>query len=261
LMKRTFSIVPTTSNDNRSLGGFFVPQNLGVSMAQQQAKKKEAFVTEVRAAYAFHIQPKTKTQNYLLQSIENNTMVVCIGPAGTGKTFCSGMKAAQLFMKGGYDKIVLTRPNIATGKSLGYFPGTVEEKMEPWLKPLLEVLKDGFGKGRFDCMVQKGQIEIQPLETIRGRSFEDSIVLIDESQNLSLEELKAITTRIGEGSKLVLLGDPKQSDLNKGNDLLRFVKMCEAHGIDCPIVQFTVDDIVRSDIVMQLVKMFVKEDI
>lgn len=251
----------TTSTVNSGSGGFFVSEKTGVSMAQHQAKKKEAFVSEMRAASAFHIQPKTKTQSYLLQSIEQNTMVVCIGPAGTGKTFCSGMKAAQLFLKGGYDKIVLTRPNIATGKSLGYFPGTVEEKMEPWLKPLLEVLKDGFGKGRFDCMVQRGQIEIQPLETIRGRSFEDSIVLIDESQNLSLSELKAITTRIGEGSKLILLGDPKQSDLDKGNDLMRFVDMCKKHNIDCPIVQFSVDDIVRSNIVMQLVKMFVREDI
>lgn len=259
-MKNNFPIIPT-STVNSDLGGFFVSENPGVLMPQQQAKKKEAFVSEMRAASAFHIQPKTKTQSYLLQCIDQNTMVVCIGPAGTGKTFCSGMKAAQLFMKGGYDKIVLTRPNIATGKSLGYFPGTVEEKMEPWLKPLLEVLKDGFGKGRFDCMVQRGQIEIQPLETIRGRSFEDSIVLIDESQNLSLAELKAITTRIGEGSKLILLGDPKQSDLNKGNDLIKFVDMCQRHGIECPIVQFNVDDIVRSDIVMQLVKMFVREDI
>jgi phosphate starvation-inducible PhoH-like protein len=254
----TFNSSQVTSS-SQELGGFFVSKNQGELMAQ--AKKKEAFMQEMRAAAAFHIQPKTPTQDYLLKAIEHNTMVVCIGPAGTGKTFCSGMKAAQLFLRGGYDKIVLTRPNIATGKSLGYFPGTVEEKMEPWLKPLLNVLQDGLGKGRFDCMQQKGQIEIQPLETIRGRSFENSIVLVDESQNLSIEELKAVTTRIGEGSKLILLGDPKQSDLNKGTDLTRFVEMCHRHNVDCPIIRFTVDDIVRSNIVAQLVKMFVKEDI
>lgn len=226
-----------------------------------QAKKKQAFVEEMKAAYAFHIQPKTATQNYLLQSIEASVMTVCIGPAGTGKTFCSGMKAAQLYLKGGYDKIVLTRPNISTGRSLGYFPGTVEEKMEPWLKPLMEVLRDGLGKGRYDCMLAKGLIEIQPLETIRGRSFENSIVLVDEAQNLQLEEIKAVTTRIGENSKLILLGDPKQSDMNNGNDLIRFVEMCNKHNITVPIIKFSLDDIVRSDIVSQLCKMFYKENL
>ena len=226
-----------------------------------QAKKKQAFVEEMKAAYAFHIQPKTATQSYLLESIENSVMTVCIGPAGTGKTFCSGMKAAQLWLRGGYDRIVLTRPNVATGKSLGYFPGTVEEKMEPWLKPLMEVLKDGLGKGRYECLVQRGQIEIQPLETIRGRSFERCLVLVDEAQNLNIEELKAVTTRIGENSKLILLGDPKQSDINNGNDLIRFVEMCHRHNIDVPIIKFSIDDIVRSDIVSQLCKMFYKENL
>lgn len=239
--------------------GFFVFKNQGKLMAKPA--KKEAFVQEMRAAAAFHIQPKTATQDFLMKAIEKNTMVVCIGPAGTGKTFCSGMKAAQLFLKGGYDKIILTRPNVSTGKSLGFFPGTVEEKMEPWLKPLMNVLEDGLGKGRFECMQQKGQIEIQPLETIRGRSFENCIVLVDESQNLNLEEIKAVTTRIGEGSKLVLLGDPKQSDINNGMDLTKFVDLCERHGINCPIVRFTLDDIVRSNIVAQLCRMFYKENV
>lgn len=226
-----------------------------------QAKKKQAFVEEMKAAHAFHIQPLSVTQNYLLESIEKYVMTVCIGPAGTGKTYCSGMKTAQLWLRGGYDKIVLTRPNISTGKSLGYFPGTVEEKMTPWLKPLMDVLRDGLGKGRYDCMVQKEQIEIQPLETIRGRSFEKCLILVDEAQNLSLSELKAVTTRIGQDSKLILLGDPTQSDLEKGNDLTRFVEMCHKNNIDIPIVRFTLNDIVRSDIVAQLVKMFHREGV
>lgn len=226
-----------------------------------QAKKKQAFVAEMKAATSFHIQPKTSTQSYLLDSIERSVMTVCIGPAGTGKTYCSGMKAAQLFLRGGYDKIVLTRPNVSTGKSLGYFPGTVEEKMEPWLRPITEVLKEGLGRGRYDCMVSKEQIEIQPLETIRGRSFERAIVIVDEAQNLDLHELKAVTTRIGEYTKLILMGDPTQSDVEKGNDLIRFVQMCHKHNIDVPIVKFTLDDIVRSDIVSQFCKMFHRENI
>lgn len=226
-----------------------------------RAKKKDTFVKEIQSSSAFHIQPKTPTQDYLLNCIDENVMTICIGPAGTGKTFCSGMKTAQLFLKGGYEKIVLSRPNVSTGRSLGYFPGSVEDKMEPWLKPLLEVLREGFGKGRYEYMLQKEQIEIQPMETIRGRSFENSIVIVDESQNLNIGEIKALTTRIGENSKLIMLGDPAQSDVSNGSDLEKFVQLCDSHGIPAPIVRFTVNDIVRSDIVASLVKMFVKENI
>jgi len=223
--------------------------------------KKESFAIELNSSAAFHIQPKNATQQYLLDSIESSVMTVCIGPAGTGKTFCSGMKTAQLYLKGQYKKIIITRPNISTGKSLGYFPGTVEEKLEPWLKPITSVLEEAMGKGRFECDLRQKRIEIQPLETIRGNSFEDSIILVDEAQNLDLEELKALTTRIGEKSKLVLMGDPNQSDVKNGMALTRFVDMCVKHGIACPIVRFTLEDVVRSDIVKQLLTMFYKEDV
>lgn len=231
-------------------------------MARAHKKdKKETFLQEIKASAAFHIQPKNTTQQYLLDCIDNNTMTVCTGPAGTGKTYCTGMKAAQLYLKGGFENIIITRANVPTGRSLGYFPGTVEEKMEPWLRPITNVLKEGLGKGRYEYMVQKEKIVVQPVETIRGNSFDNSIIIVDEAQNLCLEEIKAITTRIGEWSKLILLGDPAQSDVNNGDDLLDFVSMCNHHNIDVPCVNFTVNDIVRSDIVAQLVKMFVKENI
>jgi phosphate starvation-inducible PhoH-like protein len=226
-----------------------------------RAKKKDTFVKEIQSSAAFHIQPKNPTQQYLLDCIDQSVMTVCIGPAGTGKTFCTGMKAAQLILKGGYDKIVLTRPNVSTGRSLGFFPGSVEEKMTPWLKPIMNVLQDGLGKGRYDYMVSKEQIIIQPIETIRGNSFENCIIIIDESQNLNMSEIKAITTRIGENSKLVMLGDPAQSDVHDGEDLDAFVEMCHQYGIEAPIVRFTTDHIVRSDIVAQLVKMFARNKI
>jgi phosphate starvation-inducible PhoH-like protein len=221
--------------------------------------KKDSFVREIQSSAAFHIQPKNATQNYLLESIENNVMTVVVGPAGTGKTYCSGMKTAQLYLKGGYDKIVITRPNVSTGRTLGYFKGDIDEKMAPWLKPITTVLEDGLGKGRYECMARQGQIEIQPMETIRGNSFERCIVLCDESQNLNLEELKALTTRVGEDSKLILMGDPNQSDIRNGTDLERFVEMCMKHGIPCPIIRFNLNDVVRSDIVKQLLFMFHRE--
>lgn len=223
--------------------------------------KKESFMSELNSAAAFHIQAKNPTQQYLLDSIHNSVMTVVVGPAGTGKTFCSGMKAAQLYLKGYYDKIIITRPNISTGKSLGYFPGTVEEKLAPWLKPITNVLSEGMGRGKFENDMRAGRIEIQPLETIRGNSFEDSLIICDESQNLSMEELKAMVTRIGENSKLILMGDPNQSDVKNGNDLTKFVDMCIKHNITCPVVRFNLDDVVRSDIVKQLLTMFHYEDL
>jgi phosphate starvation-inducible PhoH-like protein len=207
----------------------------------------------------FNIIPKNEKQDILIESIKCSSVVIAMGCAGTGKTFCSAGTVAQLFMKGRYKKIVLTRANVPTGKSLGHFPGDIKEKMTPWLLPMLEVLRKAFGAGKYEYMLNKEQIEIQPIETIRGRSYENALVLVDEAQNLNMDELKAISTRIGENSKLILMGDPAQSDVKEGKDLKRFGYLCRKHGLNVPVIEFTVDDIVRSDIVADLVRMFIKE--
>lgn len=224
-------------------------------------RKKDSFINELQSAASFHIQPKNPTQQYLLECIENSSITVAIGPAGTGKTYCTGMKISQLFLKGDYNRIVLSRANVPTGRTLGFFPGSVQQKMRPWLMPMTDVLKQGLGKGRFEFMEQKNEIEVQPIETIRGRSYDNSLIMVDEAQNLSIEEIKAITTRLGENSKLILSGDPAQSDVERGNNLLYFANMCQKYEIDIPVVRFTVNDIVRSDIVARLVKMFDRESL
>ena len=224
-------------------------------------RKKDSFINELQSAASFHIQPKNPTQQYLLECIENSSITVAIGPAGTGKTYCTGMKISQLFLRGDYNRIVLSRANVPTGRTLGFFPGSVQQKMRPWLMPMTDVLKQGLGKGRFEFMEQKNEIEVQPIETIRGRSYDNSLIMVDEAQNLSIEEIKAITTRLGENSKLILSGDPAQSDVERGNNLLYFANMCQKYEIDIPVVRFTVNDIVRSDIVTRLVKMFDRESL
>lgn len=226
-----------------------------------KSRKKTSFQNELQASPSFHIQPKTAAQQYLLDSIDESILTIAIGPAGTGKTYCSAMKAAQIYLKGGYEHIILTRPNIPTGRSLGHFPGTVEDKMTPWLKPIMTVLEKGLGKGRYEYMLSKNIIQIQPIETIRGQSFENSIILCDESQNLLISELKAMTTRIGENSKMVLMGDPAQNDLDKKDSLNNFADMCFKYNIQVPVVRFGIKDIVRSDLVAELCKMFIKENI
>jgi phosphate starvation-inducible PhoH-like protein len=226
----------------------------------RNSKLEQQDVQIMRAPKPFHIQPKNKKQQALLDAIRNYPITVTIGCAGTGKTYCSSSQIAALFLSGKYDKIVLTRANVATGKTLGHFPGTVAEKMAPWLLPITTVLEQSFGKGFYKYLVNKESIEIQPLETIRGRSYENSLVIVDECQNLTIEELKAITTRLGENSKMVLCGDPAQRDINVLG-IEHFVKLCRKHNIEIPIIEFGVDDIVRSDIVASIVRMLMKENL
>jgi len=214
-----------------------------------------------RSERPFHIQPKTHNQQLLLDAIDEFPITVTLGAAGVGKTYCAASKVAQLFLTGKYDHIILTRSNVPTGRSLGFFPGDINEKLTPWLLPLISVLEKQLGKTKYDYIMAKNILQLQPLETIRGRSFENSLVLVDECQNLTIEELKAISTRLGENSKMVLMGDATQSDIDNGSNIIKFCKICEKHNIEIPIVRFTVDDIVRSDIVGELVKMFIKEKI
>ena len=204
------------------------------------------------------ITAKNGKQQFLLDSIQGGSITVVLGPAGTGKTYVSVKKAVQLLLSPGshYKKIILARSIIPTGKSMGYLPGDVTEKLVPWVLPMLSVIEDSVGKSHLEYLMASNVVEIQPLETIRGRSFEDSIILIDEAQNLDFEEIKAITTRLGEGSKMVLMGDAWQSDIRDGTPLLDFTKMCERAGIGIPVIQFSVDEIVRSDILGLLVRMF-----
>jgi len=214
-----------------------------------------------RTPKQFHVQPKNDKQADLMACIRRFPITITIGSAGTGKTYCSTSTISNLYLSGKYEKIILSRSNIGTGKSLGAFPGTVQEKMAPWLLPITVVLEQSFGKGYYSYLKAKEIIEVQPLETIRGRSYENSLVIVDECQNLSFEEIKAITTRLGENSKMVLCGDPAQSDQNSGRDILKFVNLCHKHGIDIPIIEFGVNDIVRSDIVASIVKMLAKENL
>ena len=227
-------------------------------MPKRSPRNKEH---EYHGSKSFHIQPKNEKQERLLKAIDDHVLTVAVGCAGTGKTYCTGMKVAQLFLKGGYERIVLSRANVPTGRSLGAFPGTVQEKMAPWLAPITNVLREAFGKGHLEYLENKDQVMVQPLETIRGNSFNNSLIIVDEAQNLNMEEIKAITTRIGEDSKMILTGDPAQSDVKGGDDLMAFRHMCHTNNIEVPIVEFGPSDIVRSDIVAQLVKMFLNNGV
>lgn len=206
------------------------------------------------------IDPLNERQRDCLADLYASTCVVLMGPAGTGKTFLAASVAAKDLAERRIRKIILSRANVPTGKSLGAFPGTVEEKMAPWLLPITDVLRQHLGNGFFEYCLKAGLIQIQPIETIRGRSFDDAIVLMDESQQLTVDELKAICTRIGENSKLYLMGDRAQRDV-KTDGLQWLLKLAEKHRLPIGMHTFDSDDIVRSNLCKAFVKAFEAEGV
>ena len=205
--------------------------------------------------------PKTETQRELLSALNSNNQVFILGPAGTGKTYVTATYAADLYTTKEIDKIVITRPHVTVGKDIGYLPGTLEEKTYPWALPVLDVLIKHLGKGVVETGIKNGNIEMAPLALMRGRSFDNSFIIVDETQNITTHELKMLLTRVGEGSKIVLNGDVQQSDLPSGDGLSKVIHLAKKHILPVPVIEFGIKDIIRSDICAQWVKVFLKEGI
>lgn len=205
--------------------------------------------------------PRNDRQKAYLDALKHSDQVIVFGPAGTGKTYVVSTFAANEYHLKNINKIVITRPHVAVGKELGFLKGDLHEKTLPWALPVIDVLERHLGKGVVETALKNGNIEIAPLALMRGRSFEDTFVIVDESQNITLQELKMLVTRIGEGSKLVMNGDIQQSDLKEGDGLTKLVHYTKKYMLPIPIVEFTIDDVVRSDICKQWIKVFTEEGI
>jgi len=207
------------------------------------------------------ILPRGSNQKLLISALKEYTQVFILGPAGTGKTYVTATYAADRYTLKEIDKIVVTRPHVAVGKDLGYLPGTLEEKTYPWALPVLDVLIKHLGKGAVETGIKNDNIEMAPLALMRGRSFDNSFIIVDEAQNITTHELKMLLTRVGEGSTIVLNGDVQQSDLKEADGLSKVIHLAKKHMLSVPVVEFGVDDIVRSDICAQWVKVFMKEGV
>ena len=203
--------------------------------------------------------PRTEKQKDLIDALKEYSQVFILGPAGTGKTYVTATYAADLYTTKEIDKIVITRPHISVGKDVGYLPGTLEEKTYPWALPVLDVLQKHLGKGAVETGIKNGNIEMAPRALMRGRSFEDAFIIVDETQNITTHELKMLLTRVGEGSTIVLNGDIQQSDLKEADGLSKVIHLAKKHMLPVPIIDFGLEDIVRSDICAQWVKVFYKE--
>lgn len=200
--------------------------------------------------------PKNPAQKNYIECIHRFPQVFVTGPAGTGKTYIAAAIAADMFNRREVRKIILTRPNIPAGKSLGFFAGTIEDKIAPWVVPLTEVLEERLGKGKFEIALKRKDIEIVPFEVMRGRSFNNAFVILDEGQNLTPHEMKMFLTRIGEDTKVIVNGDLLQHDLKETSGLSVAIDLIFKHNIEAAVCNFTHDDVVRSGICAQWTRAF-----
>ena len=203
--------------------------------------------------------PRTTKQKDFIDALSSSNQIFVLGPAGTGKTYVTATYASDLYTTKQIDKIVITRPHVAVGKELGFLKGDLAEKTMPWALPVLDVLEKHLGKGTVETGIKNGNIEMAPLALMRGRTFDNSFIIVDETQNITTHELKMLLTRVGEGSTIVLNGDVQQSDLKEADGLSKVIHLAKKHMIPVPVVEFGVEDIVRSDICAQWVKVFMKE--
>ena len=203
------------------------------------------------------ITPKSKMQKEYVDAIRHNDIVFGIGPAGTGKTYLAMAMAVNALKKQIVSRIILTRPAIEAGESLGYLPGDMQEKVMPYLRPLYDALYDMMEIEKIDQFVERGIIEVAPLAYMRGRTLNDSFIILDEAQNSTQEQMKMFLTRIGFDSKAVITGDPTQSDLPSGKEsgLIQVVSLLkDIKGIE--FINFTGEDVVRHELVQEIIRAY-----
>ena len=203
------------------------------------------------------VKPKTLGQKEYIASVLKNTVTIGVGPAGTGKTYLAVAAAVQAFREKQVNRIILTRPAVEAGERLGFLPGDLQSKVDPYLRPLYDALFDMLGAETYQKYLERGNIEVAPLAYMRGRTLDDSFIILDEAQNTSREQMKMFLTRLGFGSKIVITGDVTQIDLPDGKpsglrEAMRELKKVEGIGIG----ELTNADVVRHVMVQRIVKAY-----
>ena len=205
------------------------------------------------------VNPKTLGQEKYIQAIRNNTIVLGVGPAGTGKTYLAVAMAVKAFRAKEVNRIILTRPAVEAGEKLGFLPGDLQQKVDPYLRPLYDALFDMLGAENFQKYQERGCIEVAPLAYMRGRTLDDSFIILDEAQNTTTEQMKMFLTRLGFNSKMVVTGDVTQIDLPDGKksglkQVIKILKNVE----DIQTVRFNEKDVVRHKLVQDIIKAYEK---
>ena len=203
------------------------------------------------------IKVKNVTQFKYIETIENSTITFGIGPAGTGKTFLAVASAVKMYTDGKIKKIVLTRPAVEAGERLGYLPGDLSQKIDPYLVPLFDSLEYFFGNETLQYLIEKRNIEIVPLAYMRGRTLNNACIILDEAQNATVSQIKMFLTRLGEDSKMIITGDETQIDLhNRDFSGLKKTRKSLSNIEEISVVEFKNSDIVRNKIVSKILEVF-----
>lgn len=202
--------------------------------------------------------PLNKSQEQYVNKINNNIVTFAIGPAGTGKTYVAAMAAAEAFKNKEVERIIITRPLVEAGEKLGFLPGDLNEKVDPYVAPVVEALSRIMGSGQVEALIEHGKIIFLPLAFLRGHSFNNTFVIADEMQNASKTQMKLFLTRIGKGTKVIIDGDLEQRDLevNGLDDALE--RVAKISGIAIHV--FTEDDVVRSGIVKDILRAYASDN-
>src|SRR3712207_1235606 len=203
------------------------------------------------------IVPRSKTQVAYMEALNRDDLIFALGPAGTGKTYLAVAQAVQQLIGGTVDRLILSRPAVEAGERLGFLPGDLKEKVDPYLRPLYDALQDMLPEGKLAQRIETGQIEIAPLAYMRGRTLSNAYVILDEAQNTTPSQMKMFLTRLGENSRMVITGDPTQSDLPPGMPSGLADAVAKLRGLSgLSVVQFDKTDVVRHPLVGEIINAY-----
>ncbi len=254
LAERLLDELVTLIRTGQGISAETVERVLAMLRAETTERPADVLSLNILSNRGRSIRPKTLNQKRYVDSIDKHTITFGIGPAGTGKTYLAMAKAVQALQAKQVNRIILTRPAVEAGERLGFLPGTLSEKIDPYLRPLYDALHDMIDPDSIPKLLAAGTIEVAPLAFMRGRSLNDSFIILDEAQNTSPEQMKMFLTRLGFGSKIVVTGDVTQVDLPSGvKSGLRVVEGILGEIEDVSFQRLTAHDVVRHKLVGQIV--------
>jgi phosphate starvation-inducible PhoH-like protein len=258
-MDMLFGEMLTVLRTGQTLSADSVERSIG--FIRSGTRPSEVLNSNILSNRGRTIRPKTLNQKRYVDAIDDNTVIFGIGPAGTGKTYLAVAKAVQALQAKRINRIVLTRPAVEAGERLGFLPGTLSEKIDPYLRPLYDALHDMIDPESIPRLITSGTIEIAPLAYMRGRTLNDSFIILDEAQNTSAEQMKMFLTRLGFGSTMVVTGDVTQVDLPRGTmSGLRMVSDILDGIDDVAFCRLTSQDVVRHQLVGRIVEAYARYD-
>jgi phosphate starvation-inducible PhoH-like protein len=240
------------------LGSDEIRRSTSMVAANQAARPAEVLSQSILSSKGKSIRPKTIGQKAYVDAIDKNTIVFGIGPAGTGKTYLAMAKAVQALQRKEISRIILTRPAVEAGERLGFLPGTLNDKIDPYLRPLFDALHEMLDPETIPKLMTSGTIEVAPLAYMRGRTLNDAFVILDEAQNTTPEQMKMFLTRLGFNSKMVVTGDSTQVDLPGGLSGLKTAREALKGVDDMHFAELTSEDVVRHNLVAKIVDAYGK---